>query len=334
MHLGHLRMVPQEGGDDAGILGRALHPDLQCLERTQRHPAGMRIELHAEHAAQLQDRLDMGLRAHHGSTHEIRVAADVFGHGIEHEITAERERVLPDGAEEGVVHRDERPPARLIRKIMGPRDEMRKIDQAVRRIGRGFRKQHPHRPQGARLLDRRIDSRLSLASVKADRLDPELWQEGEQHLLGPAIKRLGMDDDVAWAHIGEQRGRDGRHAGREDDGFFAVFPQCEAIFQNLDIGIVESRIDETRFLARPRFAPAGNEIEEVLAVLGALEHEGGGEKDGGFQRSFGQLRIIAVAHHQRLGLEFMAVDAPLAIFLLFLFAHGCHPLLRILPCLS
>jgi hypothetical protein len=81
---------------------------------------------------------------------------------------------------------------------------------------------------------------------------------------------------VARLDEGEQQGGDGRHAGREGQRVLRVFPQAEAVFEDLLVRAVEARIDETFRAAGPL---AGDALEMALAGGRVLEDEGRGEED-------------------------------------------------------
>ena len=123
-----------------------------------------------------------------------------------------------------------------------------------------------------------------------------------------------MDDHVVLAGIGEHQHADRGHPAGETERVFGAVPHREAIFEDLLVGRVEARIDETVRAAR---ALAGDAFEMALAVGGAGEGEGRGKEDRRLEAAFGQHRVIAIAHHQRAGLEFAPVD-------LGDFGLGCH----------
>jgi hypothetical protein len=56
-------------------------------------------------------------------------------------------------------------------------------------------------------------------------------------------------------------------------------PDRQPIFKDFEVGVVEARINQARFLARARLTAAGCEVEKILALLGVLENEGRREED-------------------------------------------------------
>src|SRR4029079_10494855 len=119
MQLAHLRMLAQELRDGRGIVIGLFHADGERFERAPEHPAGMRIELRADGAAQRPDRLDDGKLAHCGPGDEVGMAADIFGGRIDRDVSAMVERRLEYRAEQRVVAYDYRPVALLPADLIG-----------------------------------------------------------------------------------------------------------------------------------------------------------------------------------------------------------------------
>jgi hypothetical protein len=78
---------------------------------------------------------------------------------------------------------------------------------------------------------------------------------------------------------GKKRRRNRRHAAGEDGGTVGLIPDRQPILKDFEVGVVEARIDQARFLARARLTAAGGKVEEILALLGILENEGRCEED-------------------------------------------------------
>ena len=230
------------------------------------------------------------------------------------------ERLLIDRPEKGIVDRERRRRAGAVADIAPFLGDMGEIDETVGRIGRGLDENEADGAELLRLREGGIDGVPGLVGGKADRLDPPFGQQIEDQRLGAAIDRLRVDQHLAGLHMGHDATVDRCHARREDDRGLGILPQRQAILEHLHVGIVEARIDEPGGLALGRLAAPGDEIEEVLAVLGALEDEGGGEKDRRLQGAFGQRRIVAVAHHLGFGPEDVIADGAAAI--VFFLAHG------------
>jgi hypothetical protein len=87
-----------------------------------------------------------------------------------------------------------------------------------------------------------------------------------------------VHDSVARPKKGEQGGRNRRHAAREDSGTLSLIPDREPIFKDFEAGIVEARINQTRFLARARLTATRCKVKEILALLSVLENESRGEE--------------------------------------------------------
>ena len=114
------------------------------------------------------------------------------------------------------------------------------------------------RPECLGLLHRLADARLVHPVGETDGLDAHGRQCLRHQGLGPAVERLRMQDDVARARIGEDRGGDRRHAGGEQQRRLGVLEDAQAILDDLGIGVVEAAVDEPRRLAAPaaRAVPA------------------------------------------------------------------------------
>ena len=76
-----------------------------------------------------------------------------------------------------------------------------------------------------------------------------------------------MQNGVARAQKREQGGGNGRHAAGEDRGALRLVPDRQAILKDLEVGVVETRIDEAGLLTGARLTAAGRQIEKVLALL-------------------------------------------------------------------
>ena len=114
-----------------------------------------------------------------------------------------------------------------------------------------------------------------------------------------------MDDAISGSDEGQQQGGNRRHAARKSEGVIGLFPDAEAILEDLLVGAVEARIDEAFGAAR---ALAGHALEESLARRGVLKNESGGQEDRRLQRAFAKLGIEAIAHHQCRGLQLVIAD--------------------------
>ena len=146
---------------------------------------------------------------------------------------------------------------------------------------------------------------------KAHRADGEARKRLRKQGFRPAIERLRVQNDVARADEGEDRSRNRRHAGREQRAFLGALVDREPVLDDLAVGVIEPRINQTRAHPLGRLTPARNEIEEVLSVFSGLEDEGRRQEDRRFDGSFRQLRIVAVVQHQRFWMQHVIADVGL-----------------------
>ena len=65
-----------------------------------------------------------------------------------------------------------------------------------------------------------------------------------------------MQNRAAGAQEREQRGGYRRHAAGKHSGPFSLIPNRQTVFQDLEIWVVETRIDKAGLLARTRVASA------------------------------------------------------------------------------
>ena len=148
----------------------------------------------------------------------------------------------------------------------------------------------------------------STPSAKPDRADAEVDERARQQRLGAAIERLRMQDDVAGPGEGEQRRGDRRHAGGEQHALLGALVDGEPVLDDLAVGMVEARIDEAGAGACRRLAAAGDVVEEVAPSSADLNTKVEVRNTGGLTAPSDSLRIVAVAQHQRLGMERVIAD--------------------------
>ena len=149
---------------------------------------------------------------------------------------------------------------------------------------------------------------------EADRADAEIGERLGKQRLGAAIERLRMQDHVARPREGEQGRGDRRHARREHDAGLGPLVDGQPLLDDLAVGMVEARIDETRAGAARRLLAARHVVEEIASLLGRLEHEGRGQEHRRLDRTFRQLRVEAVGQHHRLGMQLVVADMRLRGF--------------------
>ena len=223
------------------------------------------------------------------------------------------ERLLVERAEQRVVA-DEHGRKTLRRaELVGELSHQRDVDQRIERIGGRLRHDDRHATERARLLDRPANARLVHAVGETDGLDTHRGQRLRDKRLGAAVERLRVQDHVAWARISEDRGGDRRHARGEEERCLGVLEHAQPVLDDLGVRVVEAAVDQSGRLAPRRLAPSRDVVEELLAVLGALEDEGGGEEHRRLDRPFREVRVVAVAEHQRLGHELSVADAVLVV---------------------
>ena len=312
----HGRMRLQELRHDRAVAVGAGHAQAERLQRARDHPAWEGVELRADGRAELPHRLHHRRRAERSARDEIRMAPDVLGQRIDRDVGAVDERLLVERAEQRVVADEDRRKALRRADLVGELSNQRDVDQRIERIGGRLRHDDRHAAERARLLDRPADARLVHAVGETDGLDTHRRQRLRDKRLGAAIERLRMQDDVARARIGEDRGGDRRHARGEEERRLGVLEHAQAVLDDLGVRVVEAAVDQPGSLAPRRLAPSRDVIEELLAVLGALEDEGGGEEHRRLDRALREMRVVAVAEHQRLGHEFSVADAVLVVAVL------------------
>ena len=160
---------------------------------------------------------------------------------------------------------------------------------------------------------------LSQASDTGTARIAEVRQGLLDQRFGSAVERLAHQEHVVRPQVGPERGRDGGHAAREHEARLAALPEREPILQHLEVRVVEAGVHQPGRLTRRRLTPPGRVVEEVLAVLCALEDERGGQEHRRLERALGQTRIVAVAHHLGFRSQHAIADAALVISLV---AHG------------
>jgi hypothetical protein len=194
---------------------------------------------------------------------------------------------------------------------VGDAADHRDIDQAVGGICRGFDENHRNSAIAHGVLRRQPDRGFVDAVGEAHRADGEARKRLRKQGFRPAIQRLRVQNDVARADEGEDRGGNRRHAGREQRAFIGALVNGEPVLDDLAVGMIEPRINQARAHPLGRLAPTRDEIEEVLSVFGGPEDEGRGQEDRRFDGAFRQLRIVAVVQHQRFGVQHVVADVGL-----------------------
>ena len=158
----------------------------------------------------------IALAPERGAGDQVGVAADILGERIERDIGAVRQRMLEHRARAGCCRRPGSAGS------PGPRRSRRRSAAAARcrpacwsgwRASRsGSSRPGPWRAPPAAASRMAVSS---TPSTKPDRADAEVRHGVGEQRLGPAVERLGMQDDVAGPGEGEDRRGDRRHAGGE-----------------------------------------------------------------------------------------------------------------------
>ena len=305
-------MVAQKGGHRLGVLPGLLHTQRQRFQRTANHPAGVRIELSTDGAAQRAYLSNQRFAAHRRAGNQIGMAADIFGQRVERDIGAEVQRTLKQRAEQRIVAGDDRTRSLLLADLIGDARDQRDIYQAVGGVSGRLDQNQRDASQTQRLLRGGAHFILIGAVAEADRLDIQVVQRFAQQRLGAAVERLRMQDHIARARKGQQRGGDGRHARREQGAAFSFLINRQAIFDDFAVGMVKARIDQTAAFSFRRLAPSRHVIEEVASLFGTIKNKGRGQKHRRFDRALRQARIVAVVQH--LGFRMQLTIANMGFF--------------------
>ena len=213
MNLVDFGMIAEILGDKLGVGVCPLHPEPERLERAPQHPAGMRIELCAEAAAQGLDRSNGRLRAEGGAGDEVGVAANVLGERIDRDVGTVGEGTLEHRAQQGIVANQDGLEALGLADLVGDLPQQLDIDERIGRIGGRFDHDDRYASFALRLGRGRPNGKLVDAIDEAHGADAEARHRARQERFGSAIERLGMQDDVAGTGKGEDRRGDRRHAG-------------------------------------------------------------------------------------------------------------------------
>src|SRR5260370_6795581 len=99
-------------------------------------------------------------------------------------------------------------------------------------------------------------------------------------MLRAAIDWDCINNALARMSEGEQGGHDGGHAGVENQRRVrSGFKRHHLVFQNFGVRMVESRINQVRYLAGFRLRASRHQIEGALGRFGARENVGGTAED-------------------------------------------------------
>mmetsp|Transcript_8571 Transcript_8571/g.35718 ORF Transcript_8571/g.35718 Transcript_8571/m.35718 type:complete len:220 (-) Transcript_8571:396-1055(-) len=135
----HLRVRLQEGGDCHCVGGVLAHAQVEGLDAAHGEEAVER-RLHRAHAVleAAEARMQLVRVGDEHAAEYVRVAVDVLGHRVHHEVRAQREGPLEVGREEGVVHHHQDALARRPHR----RHHGGNVDHLQQRVGRRLQPDH------------------------------------------------------------------------------------------------------------------------------------------------------------------------------------------------
>ena len=272
-------MAVQSFGQALRVLALAVHAKGNGGQAAIQHPALVRLQDVAEHAApaaQFLDHLQALGNGHAG--HHVAEAGKIFGGGIEHDIGAPQHGVLEGGSEESVVHHHDG----VVGMGGGGGGSALQIGHGHGGIGRRFQVNDAAVVGGA---DGGVDA-LGIARAHGNAAHAERFEEGVDEAGGAAVEGRGVNDGGVRAGVSEECGHDGSHAGVEDRRVAgAGFERHNLVLQNLGIRMGETGVDEVGALAIGRLDFAGGDGESALGGLRACKNVGGAAKHRGSRRS-------------------------------------------------
>src|SRR6185295_7533376 len=136
-HACDLRMLLEKGRDVHRVAAVALHPDGECLDAAQGEEGVERTRYAADGVLEEGKLLLVsGIPQYGGAADDVRVAVQVLGGRVHHDVEAELEGPLYPGRSEGVVaHGNDAALARHRRDGF-------QVDQLEQRVGRALDPQH------------------------------------------------------------------------------------------------------------------------------------------------------------------------------------------------
>ena len=120
-HPGHGGVPGEHLGDALGVVAVPLHPHRERLDAAQREPVVERPGHRADRVLGERQLLgELVVAGDERAADDVGVAAEVLGGGVQHDVRAQRERLLQVGRGEGVVD-DEPAPRPRARDVRRPR---------------------------------------------------------------------------------------------------------------------------------------------------------------------------------------------------------------------
>ncbi len=167
------------------------------------------------------------LRAQHRAAEHAALAVEMLGHGIDHDIGAELQRLLQQRRGEDIVHHDDR--ADLVGEV-ADRAHVHDLEHRLEGVSSsnqrgGLRQRGGHWPRSAPSTN---SGRCRSAAAG--------WRRSSDR----AKQRAGGDDAVAGPEMREQRGMHRRHAGGGDATGLGPFQRGDALFQHCHCRVCRS----------------------------------------------------------------------------------------------
>ena len=272
-----------------------LHPQRQRLQAADEEEGALRIEDASEDAPQVLDRLHQSRAPADRAGHEVVMAAEVFGAGLDDQIDAFRQRAL-------VHRRRERPVDDQVRARAGVAraGERREVRDAQIGVRRRFGEDH----LGASRAQRRAEG-LLVARLDQGGLDAEAREEAGDELPCPPVAVVGEDDVVGGLEQLEERGGRGCHSAGEQGRVLGALQRRKLLLRR-----AHGRIPVTAVLLALDVA-----VEVALDLGGVGERVRRGPDDGGGD---GVVRLLA---------RFSAMDGerPLLRIGYAIVGHGGQP---------
>lgn len=159
------------------------------------------------------------------------------------------ERMLPERPQERVVHHDQHGTVRAA-MIAGDAGARLQVHQPIRGVGRRLHVEDAEPLPDAFFGDQRPHFVFGRARQKAHRFDAPLGQDVLEQIVGAAVERLAVQHHIAGPQEREQRDKDRRHATFEGGGLLGLVPERQAVFEDLQVRIVQAAVDESELLGR------------------------------------------------------------------------------------